>query len=131
MTETPAPATAATAMAGAEALLDAGPGRARARTVARLLRYALEQAVGDYWEAARPGEVGRRTDGRRLRLLAATLGTPAAHRVYALWCALSDAAKPHPYEHAPSAAELRALQAKTVKAVDDLAAAAAPPTASQ
>jgi hypothetical protein len=130
VTEAPAPATAATAMAGAEALLDAGPGRARARTVARLLRYALEQAVGDYWEAARPGEVGRRIDGRRLRLLAATLGTPAAHRVYALWCALSDAAKPHPYEHAPSVAELRALQTRTVKAVGDLVAAA-PPTASQ
>jgi hypothetical protein len=102
------------ALIGAAALLDAGPGRARARTVVRLLRYALETGVKEFWDATRPGEIGPRTrGGRRLRLLAAPLGTRQAHEAYALWCVLSDAAKPHPYELAPAADELRQLHART------------------
>jgi hypothetical protein len=91
----------------------------------RLLRYALEESVRTFWELTRPGEIGRRgKPGRRLRLLAAPLGTAAAHEIYALWCVLSDAAKPHPYELAPAGEELRALQVRTEHAVGVLRQAA-------
>lgn len=107
------------ALDGAAAVLDGGPGPAQARTVVRLLRYAVETALDDYWESARPGEipstVGR---GKRLRLLAATaLGRQFAHETYTTWCRLSDAARPHAYEPAPSVTELRALQTAAEAAV--------------
>ena len=110
------------ALDGAATLLDAGPGPAQSRTVVRLLRYAVETALDDYWETARPGEipatVGR---GKRLRLLAVTpLGRAFAHETYTTWCRLSDAARPHAYETAPSVAELRALQAGAAAAVAGL-----------
>ena len=113
------------ALAGAAALLDAGPGPARARTVVRLLRHALEVAVDAFWEATRPGEVaGHSRRARQIRLLAATVDRSTAHGVYATWCMLSDAAKPHPYELAPTTSELRALQAATERHVAALAEAA-------
>ena len=110
------------ALDGAASILDRGPGPAQARTVVRLLRYAVERALDDYWESTRPGEipptVGR---GKRLRLLAATpLGRQFAHGTYTTWCRLSDAARPHAYETAPSVAELRALQACAEAAVAGL-----------
>jgi hypothetical protein len=110
------------ALDGAAAVLDGGPGPAQARTVVRLLRYAVETALDDYWESARPGEVpptvGR---GKRLRLLAATpLGRAFAHETYTTWCRLSDAARPHAHETAPSVMELRALQAGAEAAVAGL-----------
>lgn len=116
---------ARSALAGAALLLDAGGhGPATARTVARLLRYAVEQALDDYWQAVRPGEVPQSVGrGRRLRLLTATLGRRFAHDTYTTWCRLSDAARPHAYELAPSVPELRALQAAAVTAVDGLTAA--------
>lgn len=114
----------AAALAAAAVLLDDGPGPARARTVVRLLRYALETALDLYWETERPGEVpvtvGR---GRRLRLLAATLGRTFAHDTYTTWCRLSDAARPGAYEPPPAAAELRELQRRTEDAVAGLVAA--------
>jgi hypothetical protein len=114
------------ALDGAALLLDvSGPVPARARTVARLLRYAVEQALDDYWDAIRPGEVPQSVGrGRRLRLLAATLGRRFAHDTYTTWCRLSDAARPHANELAPSLPELRVLQAAATAAVDGLAAAA-------
>jgi len=116
---------AARALAGAAVLLDAGPGPARARTVARLLRHALEAAVDAYWEVTRPGEVtGRGRRARQFRLLVATIDRRTAHDVYATWCMLSDAAKPHPYELAPTAGELRALQAAAERHVASLTRAA-------
>lgn len=110
------------ALDGAAAVLDGGPGPAQSRTVVRLLRYAVETALDDYWESARPGEVpptvGR---GKRLRLLAATpLGRAFAHETYTTWCRLSDAARPHAYETAPSVTELRVLQAGAEAAVAGL-----------
>ena len=65
-----------------------------------------------------PGRAGR---GQQLRLLVATLDRASAHDVYATWCRLSDAAKPHPYELAPTVDELRALQAAAQRAVALLA----------
>jgi len=115
----------AEALAGAAALLDAGPGAARARTVVRLLRYALEAALDEYWDAVRPGEVPRSSPrGRRLRLLSATLGRAFAHDTYTMWTRLSGAARPMAYEPPPPAAECRELQRRTELAVAGLLAAA-------
>lgn len=115
----------ARALAGAEELLRAGPGPARARTVVRLLRYAVETALDVYWEAERPGEVPKTVPrGRRFRLLSATLGREFAHEAYTTWCRLSDAARPHPYELAPAVSDLIALQRAAVRAVEGLTRAA-------
>jgi len=123
VTETPE-TTAEHALAGAAALLDAGPGPARARTVVRLLRHALEMAVDTYWEVVRPGEVvGRSRRGRQIRLLVAVLDHPTAHGIYATWCMLSDAARPHPYDLAATVGELRALQAAVTRQLAALAEA--------
>ena len=120
MTE-PDRSDAAGAMAGAAALLDDGAGSAHPRTVVRLLRRALELALDHYWNAARPGEIPATSGrGRRLRLLAATLGRTFAHDTYRLWGRLSDAARPAPYDPAPTAAELRELQRRTETAVRQL-----------
>jgi hypothetical protein len=118
--------SSARALAAATGILASGaamePGRAR--TVARLLRHAVEAAADEYWEAVRPGEVvGRAGRGRQLRLLAATIDRAAAHDIYATWCMLSDASKPHPYELAATVAELRALEAAAGRAVAALCAA--------
>lgn len=111
----------AAALAAAAALLDVGPGAARARTVARLLRYALEMALDNYWDAARPGEIPKTVGrGRRLRLLTATLGRPFAHETYTTYNRLSEAARPTAYDPPPMAAELRELQRKTETAVTAL-----------
>jgi hypothetical protein len=111
----------AAALVAAASLLDEGPGPARSRTVVRLLRYALEGALDAYWAAARPGEVPVTVPrGRRLRLLAATLGREFAHDTYTTWCRLSDAARPAPYEPAPHVTELRELQRRTETAVEGL-----------
>lgn len=111
----------AEALSAAAALLDNGPGPARARTVVRLLRYALETALDQYWDAARPGEVAKKVGrGRRLRLLTATLGRAFAHDTYTTWNRLSDAARPAPYDPAPPVAELRELQRRTETAVAGL-----------
>lgn len=112
--------TPAQALAGAGTIIarNSAVESGHARTVARLLRYAVESAADDYWETNRPGEVvGRAGRGQQLRLLAATLDRRTAHDVYATWCMLSDAAKPHPYELAPTVGELRALQAAAARAV--------------
>lgn len=109
------------ALAGADLMMRAETAlvAGRARTIVRLLRYGVESAADAYWENTRPGEVvGQRFKrGVQLRLLAAKLDRPVAHEIYATWCNLSDAAKPHPYELAPSLEELRTLQAAALRAV--------------
>ena len=122
MTSTEAGGAPGEALRAAASLLDEGAGPGRARTVVRLLRYALERALDLYWEAARPGQVptGGQNRGRRLRLLAATLGRPFAHDTYTTWCRLSDAARPAPYDPTPPVAELRELQRRTETAVAGL-----------
>jgi hypothetical protein len=115
--------TVANALMAVEAMIagNAAVESGRARTVARLLRYAVETTADNYWETIRPGEVvGHAGRGHQLRLLAATLDRRTAHDVYATWCMLSDATKPHPYELAPTVGELRALQAAAMRAVTAL-----------
>ena len=113
----------AEALSGAAELLDKGPGPAQARTVVRLLRYALETALDLYWDAARPGEVPKTAPrGRRLRLLTATLGRAFAHDTYTTWNRLSDAAHPAAYDPPPAATELRELQRRTEAAIAGLLA---------
>jgi hypothetical protein len=115
----------AVALSAAAALLEAGLGPSRARTVARLLRYALEAALDEYWDLVRAGEVPKTVPrARRLRLLAATCGRKFAHDTYTTWCRLSDASRPAPYEPPPSTAELRELQRRTEDAVAGLIARA-------
>ena len=121
MTTGEGPVAPTSALRAAAELIDEGPGPARARTVVRLLRYALESALDAYWAAERPGEVPVTVPrSRRLRLLAATLGREFAHDTYTTWCRLSDAARPAPYEPAPPVTELRELQRRTGIAVDGL-----------
>lgn len=104
---------AAAAADAAHRLLQLAPEPSRSRTVARLLRYALEQAVDDHWDDLRPGEVtDRSTRARRIRLIAAQ--DPAiAKEAFAAWCLLSDAARPHIYEMAAPVHELTALYERT------------------
>lgn len=118
--------SSARSLAAATGILSSGAAAesGRARTVARLMRHAVEAAADEYWEAVRPGEVvGRAGRGRQLRLLVATIDPATAHYIYATWCMLSDASKPHPYELAATVAELRALEAAASRAVAALYAA--------
>ena len=124
MTTPKARSTPAVALTAAAALLDDKPGPAPARTVVRLLRYALETALDDYWDRTRPGEVPKAAPrARRLRLLAATLGRTFAHDTYTTWCRLSDAARPAAYDPPPPVSELRELQRRTAEAVAGLVTA--------
>lgn len=108
------------ALTAAALLLDLDSTVFRTRSVARLLRHAVEIAVDNVWATVRPGEVlGRSTRARQIRLLAA-LDRQVARDTYALWCMLSDAARPHIYELAASPEELRSLQARTARALDAL-----------
>lgn len=97
---------------------------AHARTVARLLRHAVERAVDAFWDTARPGEVTDRRRARRIRLVRAYDADIARH-AYATWCMLSDAARPHLYEMAPAEHELHALQSHTSRLLTALADLAA------
>ena len=111
----------------AGAILDSELAPYRTRAVARLLRYAIESAVDGYWELRRPGEVvGRSGRGREIRLLAAELEHNVVHHVYATWCQLSDAARPHAYDLPVSVEELRVLERKACDAVVALTASSEP-----
>ncbi len=109
-------------LASAELLLQLDSTVFRSRTVARLLRHALELAVDQMWTALRPGEVlGRSTRARQIRLIAA-VDQAAARDTYALWCVLSDAARPHIYELSAAHDELQSLQVRTGRAIAALQA---------
>lgn len=77
------------------------------RTAALLARQALEQAVGARW-AATPETVGM----PRARMRSQMISLPAyvdpalARQVAYIWSALSHACHYHPYELAPTSAEL-------------------------
>jgi len=110
----------ARALASADHMLTVTLTPSQSRGVARVLRHALEQAVDELWERIRPGDVvGHSTRARRIRLVAA-LDQSVAKESHALWCMLSDAARPHIYEMAPSIDELRALRARTRHSLAEL-----------
>jgi hypothetical protein len=89
-------------------LREADPGTAGLwpRTAARLTRLALERAADQSWYRTRP-EVLTCPTTMRILMLEGRLGRVAARDAYLVWCRLSDATHPHPYELAPTAGELR------------------------
>ena len=92
-----------------------------ARTAARLMRLALERAADRHWYQARPELLECNTTMRML-MLATALGRGAARDAFVLWSRLSDATHPHPYELAPTAAELRRWHSEVAQFVGQLTA---------
>lgn len=77
------------------------------RTSALLARQALEQAIGSHWKAL-PDTGGMASASMRSQLtcLPSYLDPATARQVTYTWAALSNACHYHPYELAPTAAEL-------------------------
>ena len=92
-----------------------------ARAAARLMRLALERAVDRYWHRTRPELLACNTTMRML-MLETALGRAAARDAFVLWSRLSDATHPHPYELAPTAAELRRWHNEVAQFVGQLTA---------
>lgn len=92
-----------------------------ARTAARLMRLSLERAVDRHWHRVRP-ELLECNTTMRILMLESALGRGAARNAFALWSRLSDATHPHPYELAPTAAELRRWHGEVVQFVGQLTA---------
>lgn len=98
-------------LAQADHLLVTGDPAARGwwpRTAAFLIRAALEEELRAFWDRTEPGtaEASMRA---QLLVLATTAppGAETARDAAATWHALSRACHHHPYELAPTAAELR------------------------
>jgi hypothetical protein len=110
MPEAPAPARATALLATAEALLDGTfhvAAGLRSRASALLARQALEQALGEFWESRAPG-VHRCRVRTQIQCLAAFLGPEPVAAAATAWNRLSGACHHHPYDVAPSPAELHA-----------------------
>ncbi|MCW2903272.1 MAG: hypothetical protein JWO67_5537 [Streptosporangiaceae bacterium] len=95
----------------ADFLLLAGGPDARGwwpRTAAFLIRAALELELRAFWDCTEPG-TGEASMRAQLLVLAtySPPGAETARDVAATWHALSRACHHHPYELAPTAAELR------------------------
>jgi hypothetical protein len=77
------------------------------RAVALLTRQALEKAVAEYWKVS-PTTAGLGSCPMRTQLtcLPTYLDHRLAHDVNYVWAALSSACHYHPYDLAPTAAEL-------------------------
>lgn len=107
---TAAPAHATALLATAEALLDGAlhvaPGL-RSRAAALLARQALEQALHEFWDARSP-DVHRCRVRTQIQCLAAFLDPEPVAAAATAWNRLSEACHHHPYDVAPSPAELRA-----------------------
>ena len=95
----------------ADFLLLAGGADARGwspRTAAFLIRAALELELQAFWDCTAPGTAEA---SMRAQLLVLAMSSPpgaeTARDVAATWHALSRACHHHPYELAPTAAELR------------------------
>jgi hypothetical protein len=103
--------TDATALlATAESILDGGVrinGGLQARAAALLARQALEQALAEFWDRRSPGVQRCRTRTQIQCLSAYLEGEPVGAAATA-WNHLSETCHHHPYDVAPSAAELRA-----------------------
>jgi len=108
---TPALATvhASALLDTAEALLD-GTIRVAAglqsRAAALLARQALEQALREFWQARAP-DVHKCRVRTQIQCLAAFLDPEPVAAAATAWNRLSEACHHHPYDVAPSAAELR------------------------
>ena len=97
-------------LATAEAVLDGEwrvSGGLRARAAALLARQALEQALGAFWER-RAKDVQRCRVRTQIQCLAAWLDPEPVAAAATAWDRLSEACHHHPYDVAPSPAELRA-----------------------
>lgn len=110
MSAAPAPVRASALLASAEALLD-GTIRLAAglhsRAAALLARQALEQALREFWETRAP-DVHRCRVRTQIQCLAAFLDPEPVAAAATAWNRLSEACHHHPYDVAPSPAELRA-----------------------
>ena len=98
-------------LAQADRLLRDGGSDARGwwpRTAAFLIRAALEEELRAFWDRAEPGTEDASMRAQLLVLAGMTRpGRETARDVAAAWHALSRACHHHPYELAPTAAELR------------------------
>jgi hypothetical protein len=99
---------------------------------ALLARQALEAAMSELWAAKRQGaEMSRCTMRSQLLCLTAYLDPGTARRAAYLFAALSRACHYHPYELAPTAAELTSWLGQAAQLVTRLHAAStvhAPPS---
>jgi hypothetical protein len=120
--------TAATLQLARDLLSRADPSTAGLwpRAAALLIRQALEEAVDAYWRARQLPLDSLPTHAQLvcLRMMASD-GAPPAH-LHEAWGALSRACHHHPYELAPTAAELAAW----IEVVERFAASSASPKAS-
>ena len=98
------------------------------RTSALLARQALEQAVAQLWEA-RPDTAGLASRPMRSQLtcLPFYLDEEIAEQVAYTWAALSSACHYHPYELAPTAAELARWIADVARLLARIAVGPGPP----
>jgi hypothetical protein len=94
------------------------------RAAALLARQALEAAMAELW-AANPqaAEMSRSTTRSQLLCLTAFLDLGTARRAAYLFAALSHACHYHPYELAPTAAELTGWLDQTAQIVTQMQAA--------
>lgn len=90
------------------------------RTVAFLVRMALEQAVDGFWTRAQPG-MAACTMRAQLVCLPGYVEPALAQRVAGTWSGLSRACHYHTYELAPTVAELRHWHDEVTAAARDLA----------
>jgi len=102
--------TAATLQLARDLLRRADPSTAGLwpRAAALLVRQALEEAVDDYWRARQLPLDSLPTQAQLvcLRMMSSDLARPV--QLHEAWGALSRACHHHPYELAPTAAELSA-----------------------
>ena len=91
------------------------------RACAWLIRLALEQALDRYWASVLPeaAACGMRA---QLLLLPAYAPGETARRAREAWTGLARATHHHPYELAPTAAELRTWHDQVTNLLVDLAA---------
>jgi len=89
------------------------------RACAWLIRLALEGALDSYWEQVQPeaASCGMRA---QLLLLPSYAGPDTARRARESWTGLARAAHHHPYELAPTAAELRGWHTLVTQLVAEL-----------
>ena len=96
------------------------------RAAALLARQALEAAMAELWASKREAaEISRCTTRSQLLCLTAYLDPGTASRAAYLFAALSRACHYHPYELAPTAAELAGWLDQAAQIVTQLQAATA------
>lgn len=101
------------------------PGSTWARSTALLARQALEATLARYWAARAPGMEHSSATAQLLCLPFYTDDPAAARLAHQTWASLSRACHHHPYELAPTTAELQGW----LHAVGDVIAELAPEAA--